>query len=66
MNTKRFTVLFECLPSAEPNAQSISKSRYHPVWITQQADEVYAQDVSQAGVAHISFVKKEKKKLDIW
>lgn len=35
------------------------------MWITQQADETYAQDISQAGVAHISFVKKEKKS-DIW
>lgn len=63
-------VLFECLHSAEPNTQSTSKSRskprYHPVWINQQEDEAYAQDISQAGVAHISFVKKKKKKNQIF
>ena len=41
--------------------QKQTKKQFHPVWITQQADKVYAQDISNAGVAHISFVEKEKK-----
>ena len=29
------------------------------MWITQQADKAYAQDISNSGAAHISFLKKE-------
>lgn len=63
---KKFTILFECLCSAQPKAESVSgsksKPRCHPVWITQETDRAYDQDISSRGVAHSSFVKKQTKK----
>lgn len=68
-NTKTFTILFECLllQSLKPKHFQIqNKPRCHPVWITQQAGKAYAQDISEAGVAHITFVKKEKETKQIF